>query len=169
MCPHFRFGPFSALVFSRRAAFLAASTSVAILLGSLGCMGLELSGQNGTMSHEGTVSLPPNSTVEVVYPAPFASTPTLTIYAWHSDWKIVQQTEKSFKLFNKNLSKSRSVEWKARGLRVVQPPPKAQTRVIGTPLTTPGLPTNEGPPQMQVPEIPRTDGVPPPATIGQPR
>jgi len=146
---------------------LAATTALAIALGSLGCMGLDSSGPNGTQSHEGSVSVPPSTTVEVVYPYPFAAPPTLTIYAWHSDWKIVEQNEKSFKVSNKNGSKTRSVEWKARGLRVIQAPPKAQTRVINTPLTTPAAPASEGPPVLR--DIPPDGGENTPAKIGPPR
>jgi hypothetical protein len=142
MPAHFRFGQLSSLVFSRKVVALAAAMTLAIVLGSIGCMGLDTSGRNATQASEGTVTVPPSSTVEVVYPAPFASPPTLTIYAWHADWKIVDQNEKSFKISNKNASKPRSVEWKARGLRVMQNPPKAETRVISTPLTT-GQPINQ--------------------------
>jgi hypothetical protein len=136
MVTHCRFGQLTSLVFSRKVAALAAVIALAIVLGSIGCMGLDTSGRNATLAHEGTVSIPPSSTVQVAYPAPFASPPTLTIYAWHADWKIVEQNEKGFKISNKNTSKARSVEWKARGLRVMQNPPKAETRVISTPLTT---------------------------------
>jgi hypothetical protein len=145
MPPHFRFGPLTSFAFSRKVVALATVTALAIIIGSIGCMGLDTSGRNASLAHEGTVSIPPNSTVEVVYPAPFAAPPTLTIYAWHADWKIVDQNEKSFKIFNKNTSKARSVEWKARGLRVMQNPPKAEMRVISTPLTT-APPVTQRPP-----------------------
>ena len=36
------------------------------------------------------------------------------IYAWHSDWEIKEQTERSFRIRNKNQSKPRTVEWKGK-------------------------------------------------------
>jgi len=140
--------------------------SLAIVLGSFGCMGLDSASQNGTQSSEGNVSIPPNSTVEVVFPYPFASPPTLTIYAWHGDWKIVEQNEKSFKISNKNGGKSRSVDWKARGVRVMQLPAKAETLVISTPLTETGS-HNDRPAKSA--EQPYADQATPPAIIGPPR
>jgi hypothetical protein len=167
MLPHFRFAPFASLAFSRKAASVAAAAAMAIVLGSLGCMGLDGGSQNGTQSCEGTVNIPPNTTIEVVFPYPFAGPPTLTVYAWHGDWKIVETTDKSFKISNKNGSKQRTVEWKARGLRIMQMPPKGETRVISTPLTTTG-PMNDRPPLPgDTPAI--NDKPPAPATIGPPR
>jgi hypothetical protein len=134
---HFFAGRLRPLLFSRKSAAVAGATALAIVLGSIGCMGLDTTSRNATQSHEGSLTIPPNSTVEVTYPTPFASPPTVSIFAWHSDWKIVEQNEKSFKIFNKNAAKPRSVEWKARGLRVMPPPPKTEIKVISTPLIAP--------------------------------
>jgi hypothetical protein len=107
---------------------------IAVLLAAPGCMGLDsgTGGGNGTQSCDGKVNIPGGTTVEVIYPYPFASAPTLTIYAWHHDWQIVDNNEKSFKIKNKNGNKQRTIDWEARGLRVMQMPPKAETRVVGS-------------------------------------
>jgi hypothetical protein len=123
---------------------------------------------NGTAAHEGSVTIPPDTVVEVVYPAPFATPPTLTIYAWHSDWEIKEQTEKSFRIRNKNQAKSRSVEWKARGLRVITPPPSPQYKMI---RTAPQMPsTSQQPGTVQPESMPVTNKEQPqPAQLGQPK
>ena len=136
-----------------------------VVLASIGCMGLDSGSQNGTQSSEGRVSIPPSSTVEVFYPYPYASPPTLTIYAWHGDWKIVEQTDKSFKIANKNGNKPRTVDWEARGLRVMQQPPKPAPRVISTPLTE-STPSN---PPQSLGDGPAIEKPAAPATIGPPR
>ncbi len=152
---NFRFAPPAA----HRTIGLAVLLGLGCLCLSIGCLGSGGSTtQNGTLSHEGTVNIPPDTTVEIVYPAPFATPPTLTIYAWHSDWEVKEQNEKSFRIRNKSQSKPRSVEWKARGVRVVPPPPTTQYKMIRSmpdpavaPLKQEPLPTNTAPPQTAQP------------------
>ena len=101
---HFRFGP----IVTHRTFGLALLLGMGCLCLSIGCLGSGgTTNQNGTQSHEGSVTIPPDTIVEVVYPGPFATPPTLTIYAFHSDWEVKEQTEKSFRIrSNKNLSTS---------------------------------------------------------------
>jgi hypothetical protein len=148
MPPHFRFAPFSALLFSHKAAALAAGAVVLIVLG---CMCLNFGSQSsspdnsdGVLAQEGSISVPANSEVEVYYAIPYSNIPNLTIDDRFSYFIITEQKENHFRVRNKDHF-GRNAEWKARGQRV-QPPV-----VIG--------PQPDGPPS----------GPPVPVHVGQPK
>jgi hypothetical protein len=148
---------------TRRAMMFTVLCGGACLCLTIGCLNTGgTSNQNATLSSEGSVSVPPNMDVEVVFPAPFAAPPTLTIHAWHSDWEIRLVTEKLFRIHNKNTSKPRSVEWAARGLRPMKPSPMPEYRIYPNQPESPSAEVKESPP-------PANNAPTPAVQLGQPK
>ena len=115
MSPRFRF---ARLIFSRKAAALSSGMMVLIFLG---CMCFNIGNQiapTETFEQEGHVTVPANSEMDVFYPIAYAATPNLTLENGHNDCFLVEQKDNHFRVLNKNVSKERSLDWKANGQRV---------------------------------------------------
>lgn len=159
MPPHIRFAPFSRLMFSNKVAALAAAAAFVIVLG---CTGIDFRpdpspGTVPNYEQEGTVTVAPNSTLEVFYPFAYFRPPTLTISDWHHDCITTEYKENSFRLRNRNATWERTVTWKARGL------------LINSPCTPPPTDWVPSVPEDGPPPAPTPGAVMPQAKLGQPR
>ncbi len=140
---------FANLIFSRKAAALAGGFTALIFLG---CMCFNIGSQftiPETFEQEGQVTVPANCEMDVFYPIPYATPPNLTFENGHNDCFLVEQKNNHFRIFNKNVTKARTIDWKANGQRV--PPPVEEH------ANMPALPPSGG------------DSGPAGAKIGQPK
>jgi hypothetical protein len=137
---------------------VAAMAAVALILIILGCMSFSIGGKTMILGPEGNpfeqsgaIELRPGAEQDVYYAIPYASTPNLEIDSMFDDVELVEQHADHFRVRNtSNGLLSRTVEWKARGVKVPPPGP-----ITVTPLSpTPVAPSNPPPPPAPVPYTP---------------
>jgi hypothetical protein len=106
---------------SRPVGALAGGTLVLIFLG---CMSLSFGGlsigcrtePDGTVCQEGKVELHPGQSLDVYYPAPYASPPNLELTGDTDKCEILEQHADHFRLVSRGTSNA-CPQWHARGLR----------------------------------------------------
>jgi hypothetical protein len=136
----------------RIAATMAAVTLVLIVLG---CMSFSIGGKtvirtpdDNPFEQSGAIELRPGAEQDVYYAIPYASTPNLEIDSTFDDVELVDQHADHFRVRNtSNGLLSRTVEWKARGVKGA--PPAPVTLVPSSPT-----PSNPPPPPAPVPYTP---------------
>jgi hypothetical protein len=115
----------------------------------LGCMSISIGGRHVTTGHhedgafvqEGKVQLGPGCEQDVFYPIPYACPPNLQIDRGCHHCVLVLQKEDRFRICNPGVF-ARTVEWTARGVRAMPPPPVVP--VPATPALPPPTPVPNG-------------------------
>ena len=113
----------------------------------MGCMSLSIgnrtvetpSSEEGVLCQSGEARIPPNSSQFVRYPIPYPRKPNVEISCTFDDCLIQNEQEDGFMLQNPNCL-SRTVTWKARGLKCEPPPVTPIAPPLPVPATTPTLP-----------------------------
>jgi hypothetical protein len=139
----------------RIAATLAA---VAFVLIVLGCMSFSIGGKTvvrppdgNPFEQSGAIELRPGAEQDVYYAIPYASTPNLEIDSTFDDVDLVEQHADHFRVRNtSNGLLSRTVEWKARGVKGL---PLAPITVV-PPQPAPAASSNPPPPPAPAPYTP---------------
>src|SRR5207253_11137581 len=94
---------------------------------ALGCMSFSIGGRtevvapDGSCSETGTAYLLPGEDLFVYYPIPFVSPPNLVLankYA-SQQYQLIEQRSDGFRLKNLDALGNASIEWTARGIKVV--------------------------------------------------
>jgi len=139
----------------RVAATLAAAAFVLIVLG---CMSFSIGGKTvvrppdgNPFEQSGAIELRPGAEQDIFYAIPYASTPNLEIDSTFDDVDLVEQHPDHFRVRNtSNGLLSRTVEWKARGVKGL---PLAPITVV-PPQPAPAASSNPPPPPAPVPYTP---------------
>ena len=113
----------------------------------LGCMSLEIGNrtvqtppcEEGVLCQQGEVHVAANSSQFVHYPLPYPRKPNIEIHSTFDDCEIAEERENGFLLRNPNCL-SRTVKWKARGMRCDPPAAAPSVPPPPVPATTPTLP-----------------------------
>jgi hypothetical protein len=95
----------------------------------MGCMSLSIGNrtieappcEEGVLCQQGEVHLPGNTSQFIHYPLPYPRKPNIEIDSTFDDCQIVEEHEDGFLLRNPNCL-SRTVKWKARGVKCDSPP-----------------------------------------------
>jgi hypothetical protein len=139
----------------RIAATMAAVACVVIVLG---CMSFSIGGKTvirtpdgNPFEQAGAIEIRPGAEQDVFYAIPYASTPNLEIDSTFDDVELVEQHADHFRVRNtSNGLLSRTVEWKARGVKGL---PLAPITVVPPP-PAPAASSNPPPPPAPVPYTP---------------
>lgn len=127
---------------------MGATAAGLLLVIMMGCMSLSIGNrtveappsEEGILCQQGEVHLPANTTQFIHYPTPYPRKPNLEISSTFDDCHITEEREDGFLLQNPNCF-SRTVTWKARGLKCEPPPATPTTPLPPTPApATPTLP-----------------------------
>ena len=113
----------------------------------MGCMSLSIGNrtvetppsEEGVLCQSGEARILPNSSQFVRYPIPYPRKPNVEIGCTFDDCLIQNEREDGFMLQNPNCL-SRTVTWKARGLKCEPPPVTPSAPPLPVPATTPTLP-----------------------------
>jgi hypothetical protein len=133
------------------------ATAAALMLAIfLGCMSLEIGNrkveaphcEEGVLFQQGEAHVPANSTKFVRYPLPYPRKPNIEISSTFDDCSITEEREDGFMLQNSNCL-SRTVTWKARGMKC-EPPPVTPPAPL-PPAPVPATPTLPAPAPVQTP------------------
>ena len=131
-------------VLSGRVGVTAACFMLAIFMD---CMSLSIGNrtveappcEEGVLCQQGEVHLPANTSQLIHYPIPYARKPNIEIDSTFDDCQIVEEREDGFLLRNPNCL-SRTVKWKARGMKCDPAPVTPSTPPPPpVPATTPTL------------------------------
>lgn len=106
----------------------------------LGCMSLEIGnrtvqappGEEGVLCQQGEAHVPANASQFIRYPIPYPRKPNVEISCTFDDCLIAEEQEDGFMLRNPNCL-SRTVTWKARGMKCETPPPPSPAPVPAPP------------------------------------
>lgn len=151
---------------------LAATARLVVPLIVLGCTSphhdrnvqVEAVSEEGIAVQTGKITIPVRAFMDVYYPVPFASPPSLKVSDRWGNCKIIIQAANHFRILSFSDSPL-TVEWTARGPKGVPPPPAVMAPPIVTPqpvtptsmqTLAPVPVTRPSPPSMpsQVPGLP---------------
>src|ERR1700682_6524953 len=143
---------------ANRFRIAAALAAVAFVLIVLGCMSFSIGGKTvvrppdgNPFEQSGAIELRPGAEQDVFYAIPYASTPNLEIDSMFDDLDLVELHADHFRVRNtSNVLLSRTVEWKARGVKCL---PLAPITVVPPP-PAPAAPSHPPPPPAPVPYTP---------------
>lgn len=113
----------------------------------MGCMSLSIGNrtvetppcEEGVLLQQGEAHLPANSSQFIHYPLPYPRKPNIEIDSTFDDCTIAEEHEDGFLLRNPN-GLSRTVKWKARGVKCEPPPTPPSVPPLPVPATAPTLP-----------------------------